>query len=109
MEPHSGAAYQIAASAPQEDRPAMLAHAAKWFLMTGGTPNLIKSLSGLADPAANPAAYNEVARTLVSQRPEGLAPQDLDALNTLTAEQTAALHAAVRTQSGSEAIIRNWK
>ena len=109
MEPHSGAAYQIAASAPQEDRPTMLAHAAKWFLMTGGTPNLIKSLSGLADPAANPAAYTEVARTLVSQRPEGLAPQDLDALKTLTAEQTAALHAAVRTQSGSEAILSNWR
>lgn len=109
MEPQSGAAYQIAASAPQEDRPAMLAHAAKWFLMTGGTPTLIKSLSGLADPATNPAAYTEVARTLVSQRPDGLDPQDLDALKTLTPEQSAALHSAVKTQSGSETIISKWR
>jgi hypothetical protein len=109
MEPKSGAAYQIAAAAPEEDRQAMVAHAANWFVMTGGTKALIESLSGLGEPSASPAVYSEVARVLIAERPNGLNAQDVEALGSLGAERVAALYGAVKRQGGSKVLGRQYK
>lgn len=108
-EPESGAAYAVAAAAPEEDRAAMISHAAKFALMVGGPPGLVKSLSGLPAEEAEPRIYEEAARLLMEARPDGLKENEQDALRSLKPHQAAALRAALNAHQSGAALVGQLK